>query len=189
MSGGSRSFQIGEEVSFLYESGKGIVRSFLPNGLLKVEDSDGFERSFRPDELAKIYSSDYKLPDDAVTQINEDDSISREHYTIRKETKTGSRKPIDIWEIDLHIESLLDSHAGMSNAEILNHQLRELRTFYQKARSKYIRRIIIIHGVGEGVLKEEVRFFLSKKDGVEFYDADFREYGKGATAVDLFYNF
>jgi hypothetical protein len=31
--------------------------------------------------------------------------------------------------------------------------------------------------------------FLDKKEGLEFYDADFRDYGKGATAVDLFYNF
>ena len=44
-----------------------------------------------------------------------------------------------------------------------------------------------IHGVGEGVLKSEVRIFLSGKEGLDYYDADFREYGKGATSVDLFY--
>jgi hypothetical protein len=31
--------------------------------------------------------------------------------------------------------------------------------------------------------------FLTKKDGVEFYDADFREYGKGATAIEINYNY
>ena len=44
-----------------------------------------------------------------------------------------------------------------------------------------------IHGVVEGVLKEEVRSELSKIEGVEYFDADFREYGKGATAVELTY--
>ena len=50
-------------------------------------------------------------------------------------------------------------------------------------------KLIIIHGVGEGVLKDEVRLFLSKKEGIEYFDADYREYGKGATAVELRYNF
>jgi DNA-nicking Smr family endonuclease len=77
----------------------------------------------------------------------------------------------------------------MGNAEILSYQLKELRNFYSKARDKHIRKLIIIHGVGEGVLKDEVRLFLSKKEGIEYFDADYREYGKGATAVELRYNF
>jgi hypothetical protein len=32
-----------------------------------------------------------------------------------------------------------------------------------------------------------VRLFLDKKDGIEYYDADFREYGKGATAIEIRY--
>ena len=39
-----------------------------------------------------------------------------------------------------------------------------------------------------GVLRDEVRMFLDKKENIDVYDADFREYGKGATAVELFYN-
>jgi dsDNA-specific endonuclease/ATPase MutS2 len=48
--------------------------------------------------------------------------------------------------------------------------------------------VILIHGVGEGILKEEVRTFLSKQEGVEYFDADFREYGKGATTAEIRYN-
>ncbi len=188
MSGGLNTFQVGEKVRFLYETGGGRVVELVSPGIYKVEDEDGFERTFRTQELVKIHGIDFHLPDDAVVQINDDDSVSSRKYTVRKEEKTGSRKPIDIWELDLHIESLIDSHVGMSNAEILAIQLRELRNFYNRAREKHIRRIILIHGVGEGVLKEEVRMFLSKKEGVEYFDADFREYGKGATEVNLFYN-
>jgi hypothetical protein len=188
MSGGLRSFQPGEKVGFLYEKGGGMVKIVLPDNRYRVEDGDGFERDFRGDELVKIFGEDYKLPDDAVAQINEDDSITQEHFTVRKESRTGSKRPIDVWEIDLHIEALTDSNVWMSNAEILSIQLRELRTFYSKARSKHIRKLVVIHGVGEGVLKDEVRLFLTRQEGVNYYDADFREYGKGATAVDLFYN-
>lgn len=188
MSGTSSSFQINEKVGFLYEKGGGIVRKFDDKGLIYVEDEDGFERPFRVNELVKIHGSQYHLPDDSISQINEDDSISRIQHTIHKESRTGSRRPIDVWEIDLHIESLLDSHIGMSNADILSVQLKELKTFYKRAIDKHIRKLVIIHGVGEGVLKDEVRLFLSKKDGIEYYDADFREYGKGATAVEVHYN-
>lgn len=188
MSGTSSSFQINEKVGFLYEKGGGIVRKIDEKGFIVVEDEFGFERSFRANELVKIHGSEYNLPDDSLTQINADDTLSKMQHTIRKENLTGARKPIDIWEIDLHIESLLDSHKGMSNAEILNHQMREFKTFYKRAIDRHIRKLVIIHGVGEGVLKDEVRLFLSKKEGVEFYDADFREYGKGATAVVIRYN-
>jgi DNA-nicking Smr family endonuclease len=188
LAGTLRSFQINEKVGFLYEKGGGTVRRIDERGFYVVEDESGFERPMREAELVRIHGSEYHLPDDSVAQINEDDTISSSRHTIRKENLTGSRRPIDVWEIDLHIESLLDSHAGMSNAEILNVQLRELRTFYKRATGKHIRKIIIIHGVGEGVLKDEVRLFLSKKEGIEYYDADFREYGKGATAVEIRYN-
>ena len=73
----------------------------------------------------------------------------------------------------------------MSNADILMKQMRELRTFYQRALSRRIRKLVIIHGVGEGVLREEVRSFLERQEGLDFYDADFREYGKGATIVEI----
>jgi hypothetical protein len=181
-------FKINEKVGFLYEKGGGVIRKIDDKGLFYVEDEFGFERPFRANELVKIYGSEYHLPENSLAQINEDDTISRSNHTIRKENKTGSNRTIDVWEIDLHIESLLESHAGMSNPEILNHQMRELRTFFNKAMEKHIRKLIIIHGVGVGVLKDEVRLFLSKKDGIEYYDADFREYGKGATAVEIRYN-
>ena len=44
-------------------------------------------------------------------------------------------------------------------------------------------------GVGEGVLKQEIRSYLDKQEGVEYFDADFREYGKGATTIEIHYNY
>lgn len=188
MTGTSKQFKVNEKVGFLYEQGGGIVRRIDEKGFIHVEDESGFERPFRENELVKIHGTEYHLPDEHVAQINEDDTFSKFRHSIHKEQQTGSRKPLDIWEIDLHIEALVDSHAGMSNAEILNLQMKEFRTFFKRAHDKHIRKLIIIHGVGEGVLKTEVRMFLDKKEGVEFYDADFREYGKGATAVEIRYN-
>ena len=188
MAGISSSFQINEKVVFLLETGGGIVKRIDDKGFLLVEDESGFERPFRANELVKIHGSDYHLPEDSIAQINEDDSISTVRHTSHKETQTGSKKPIDVWEIDLHIESLIDSNRGMSNSEILAIQLKEFKNFYKRARDRHIRKLIVIHGVGEGVLKDDVRLFLSTKDGVEYYDANYSDYGKGATAVEIRYN-
>ncbi|MBI1835746.1 MAG: Smr/MutS family protein [Flavobacteriia bacterium] len=133
-------------------------------------------------------SNDYHLPDDQDVYLNDDDSLGANKHTVKKEQKTGYRKPIDVWEIDLHIEEITDSHAGLSNFEILNKQLKEFKNFFNRAKSKRIRKIVVIHGVGEGVLKEEIRIYLSKQEGVEYFDADFRDYGKGATAAEIHYN-
>ena len=188
MAGTLSGFQIGEQVSFLYEKGTGIIVRFDVNNFIVVCDEDGFDRQFRANELAKIHGTEYHLPDDQVAQINEDDTISKMHHRIFSETPTGAKRPMDVWELDLHIESLIDSHKGMSNTEILNIQLKEMRSFFKKAQQKHVRKLVLIHGVGEGILKEEVRSFLAKQEGVEYFDADFREYGKGATTAEIRYN-
>ena len=45
------------------------------------------------------------------------------------------------------------------------------------------KKLIVIHGVGEGILREEVRKVLQFYDNVQFHDADMRKYGVGATEV------
>ena len=181
-------FNVGEQVGFLFETGGGVVRKIVNENQFLVEDNTGFERPFSKSELVKIYGNDYKLPDNKDLELNEDDTLSSNKHLVRKEQLTGYRRPIDVWEIDLHIEEITESHSGLSNFEILTKQLKEFKSFFSRAKLKRIRKIVAIHGVGEGVLKEEIRIFLSKQEGVEYYDADFREYGKGATTAEIHYN-
>lgn len=180
-------FNVGQHIVFLHEKGGGIILELLENSNYLVEDEDGFERICHTSEIAPVYSADYKIDEASVQGINEDETFSTGRQNQRKGVLTGSRKAVDVWELDLHIESLTDSHAGWTNTDIVRKQLLELRSFYNRARAKRIRKLVIIHGVGTGVLREEVREFLRDKDGVESFDADYREYGKGATAVEIRY--
>ncbi len=182
-------FNVGQRVSFLYERGGGLIRRIDEKKNLWIEDETGFERPFRENEVARIEKEDYGFDDDTELELTEDETLSGNLHTIRHETRTGRRKPEEVWEIDLHIEELLDSHASMSNYQILQKQMNEFRTFFNKACKKQVRKLVVIHGVGEGVLKEDIRLFLSKREHVEYYDADFREYGKGATEVIVHYNY
>ena len=181
-------FTLGEKVGFLYEVGGGIIRKIISQNVYMVEDETGFERTFQIDEMVKIHGDNYQLSTSSDLKMNDDETLSIQKHFVLKEKASGSKKSIDVWEIDLHIEEITESHSGLSNFEILTKQLKEFKSFFSRAKLKRIRKIVAIHGVGEGVLKEEIRIFLSKQEGVEYYDADFREYGKGATTAEIHYN-
>jgi hypothetical protein len=179
------NLKVGQRVTFLHESGEGTILKILSVGKFLIDD-DGFERICLKSEIVPIHSKDYHIDESLIAGINADESFS----TAKKATRISrGKKGEDVWEIDLHIETLTPTHSGWSNHEIVQKQLKELRSFYQRARAKRIRKLHIIHGVGTGVLKEEVRAFLQGQEGVlEFYDANYQEFGKGATTVELRYS-
>lgn len=173
-------FKVGQRVAYLYEKGYGIIRS-ITGQYAMVEDDDGFERRHPLGELVFIHSEVYGEKDSAI----ETDEIEPEITFRILQERTGHRRPLTVWEMDLHIEELLESHQGMNNTEILMKQMSEFRSMFKKAKREGIHKLIVIHGVGEGVLKNEIRTWLMNQEQVEVYDADFAEYGKGATAIEF----
>lgn len=96
------------------------------------------------------------------------------------------KKKNEILEIDLHIDSLLDTTAGMSNADILNHQLDVFRKTMAEHLSQRGMKIVFIHGKGDGVLRSALTNELrTKYKSCKSQDASFREYGFGATMVTI----
>lgn len=87
-------------------------------------------------------------------------------------------------EVDLHIAQLLDTTAGMDNAAILEYQMNVVRQTLDKYKGKRGRKIVFIHGKGEGVLRSAVLKELKMKHPTyTVQDASFCEYGFGATLV------
>jgi hypothetical protein len=88
-------------------------------------------------------------------------------------------------EIDLHINQLIDTASGMSNAEILEYQISKFHEVMKANKRKKGWKIVFIHGKGEGVLRTAVEKELrtTYKNCSRFQDASFREYGFGATMV------
>lgn len=88
-------------------------------------------------------------------------------------------------EVDLHIEELVESTNGLSNFEMLNIQLERFEKELDAAIEKNMKKIIFIHGVGNGRLKQEIVSILKTTKGVSFHDASYKEYGYGATQVNI----
>lgn len=177
-------FKIGDHVVFLHEVGGGVVRKVQGNTFY-VEDDTGFERPFEAKFLGKKHISSAKV------NHNLDDVIAqKEGVGKKKSSNKVIRKHADYWEIDLHFEEIAPTNAGLTNTEILYKQLAVFKKFYHDAREKKMRRIVIIHGVGKGVLREEIRIFLQGQGGAaEFLDGSYSNYGYGATQVELRYKY
>lgn len=102
------------------------------------------------------------------------------------EKKTRSPKQTGLEEVDLHIEELVESHAGLSNGEIISIQMARFEVALETALQSKTQRIVFIHGVGNGRLKLELRKKLDRSyTGLKYQDASFKEYGYGATMVYL----
>ena len=89
-------------------------------------------------------------------------------------------------EVDLHIDSLVDTTAGMENKDMLQLQLDTVRKTMKEHSKRIGQKIVFIHGKGDGVLRKAVRDLLKKEwPKVDLQDASFQEYGFGATLVTV----
>lgn len=112
----------------------------------------------------------------------------------RAEDRRPTRQPVKKREpakdgplvIDLHISELLDDTRGLSNADILNLQVDTFRKVMDENLRNAGKKIIFIHGKGEGVLRQALMKELNYRyKGHDIQDASFREYGYGATQVTI----
>ncbi|MFA9389948.1 MAG: DUF2027 domain-containing protein [Prolixibacteraceae bacterium] len=123
---------------------------------------------------------DHLTDQDFKKIITEKDKDNRPELPKKRLVKTP-----EIVEVDLHIEQLIDTTTeGLSNREILDIQLGKFDQEMKLAIENNVKRIVFIHGVGNGVLKLEVAKKLkSSYARYNFQDASFQEYGFGATMV------
>ncbi|MBQ6747748.1 MAG: DUF2027 domain-containing protein [Bacteroidaceae bacterium] len=112
---------------------------------------------------------------------------------IQKKDVQPARKPIQkkedrhaILEVDLHINALLDNTHGLSNADMLQYQLKKFVEVMEQYKHQQGKRIVFIHGKGEGVLRKALLDELKRKyPRCRWQDASFQEYGFGATQVTI----
>jgi hypothetical protein len=94
--------------------------------------------------------------------------------------------PGNTLEVDLHADSLLDTLAGMEGRDILEHQLDVFRETMEKYKLRRGFKIVFIHGKGDGVLRQRLRWELQTKyKRCLHQDASFKQYGYGATLVTI----
>ena len=175
-------FEIGDKVAVLDDAIEGVVLEIKEDSVL-VKTTDDFEMTFFVNELVKLHNSN-ELKDlfssKSISEVLKEKASPKKHKIAFEKR---SKKDEFILEVDLHIEKLVPSTRGMSNFDILNIQMDEVKRKVEFCLKNRLPRMVLIHGVGEGVLKSEIEFFLGRYDNLVYQDASYRKYGLGATKI------
>ena len=163
-----------------------VDKEFVPGNVSFYKESFYTENDYF-DEKAIFFGNEADDYKEELVNINtkEIEKAIREKEQINpvredKIKKAGSETE----EVDLHIHEIVEDYAGLSNGEILQIQMDRFHTSMEGAILHKIKKIVFIHGVGNGKLKHELRKALDTKyPDLIYQDASFREYGFGATIV------
>ncbi|MBL0911614.1 MAG: Smr/MutS family protein [Bacteroidia bacterium] len=90
-------------------------------------------------------------------------------------------------EIDLHFDEIEVNTWRLAPEERLQYQLRFFQQKLEEFIAARVRKFVVIHGVGEGVLRAEVRSILRSYPQIYYYDASWQKYGRGATMAEIRY--
>lgn len=177
-------FKIGDFVAVLDDTLKGTVIT-ATNERVSIKDSDEMIYVYHPSELVLIKDSQHEL-----TKFSDIHSpFLAEKVQQEKPIKSPFKKTKSevVLEVDLHIDKLKKHTKGMDNFDMLSLQLDTAKAKLEFAIRKRISKIVFIHGVGEGVLKNELTYLFNKYP-VKYYDASYQQYGLGATEVYIYQN-
>lgn len=171
------SIKPGDVVQLLDEAGE-VTFLRMEGGMAVVRDGHGFEWEVPPGALISLSGNE-----NLGAQLLEVEPVPKE--VGKPSPPKPAKEPPRQVEVDLHIHALVDSHARMSNHEMVELQMAHFRQAMSKARAEKTPTLILIHGVGKGVLKAEIRKALAQEERCTFEDANYLQYGYGATEVRL----
>jgi dsDNA-specific endonuclease/ATPase MutS2 len=162
-------FQVGESVSMLHESGAYTIKQ-LSVSHAHVLDEFGFEYRIPISSLIK------RTPIKGEVE-NKEPLVKVKPNALKKQALSS------IPTLDLHATALgID---GMPPNELLETKLSYCRSFINQCIANRQSKALIIHGVGEGVLRMAVRQLLSGKKGISFHDGNYSSRGVGSTLVEI----
>ena len=160
-------FFVGDKILLKKEKLKGEIIKINSIYKVKILSEDGFEINVSMNDIVKIE----KGTDEKTSYGG---NFSSKDYRSKVIKSYAKQKSQAILRVDLHIELLTPNYQHMDNYEIVQLQLKECHNKIEKALNSDIRKLNIIHGIGEGVLKNEVhtilrnynlRFYLSQDGG------------------------
>ena len=154
---------------------------------LKLKAKQLFQRieeMLKKQEASFSYNLMEAFPDKVITEKVDLNRLSAAGYKIYEAGKGRQHIPPARTVVDLHIEKISNDWKHLSNFEILSLQLKEFEKYYEIAILNYQPSLIIIHGVGEGRLRDEIHDLLRlKKEVKSFVNQYHPSYGYGATEI------
>jgi DNA-nicking Smr family endonuclease len=121
----------------------------------------------------------------AIQELSENGIQGNKDATPTHRQPQQKVKKSDKEVVDLHLFELIEDDKGMTPKEKLDYQMKVFREkLEENIHDPHVRKVIFIHGKGNGRLKMEIRKCLDQNyKRYEYQDASFEEYGGGATLV------
>ena len=148
-------FKVGDKVKFIKSNDYGIIKSIISERKIQVEDSSNFLSIVNHNDVIKFDSSTDTLRAYGDLNINKD-------IIAKKMNKSIESTNLNVIKVDLHIENIDDDYLFLTNYEIVQKQLVKCERILLSALNSKTQRLIIVHGIGQGVLKNEVHKLLNR---------------------------
>lgn len=162
-------FEAGEQVTILNEVGIYTFIS-LSNGRAIIEDEHGFQRQIEVAFLVKRRKIEV-----VKTSLKDNDS------KLLQDKGGNNQLP----EIDLHIENLLERDSEFSSHDKFVFQINAFKHFANEMLRQRKTRFRVIHGIGEGKLKSEIRTLIQGKMGFQMHDDNIVNGKVGASLIEI----
>lgn len=173
----------------LYDTKEPIYKKIKLNHSRFYKTSSYIKNAFFDNKNISIPILEENPLAEALKKLDQKDLLNIVHQKEVQNKKSNKQKEFkkipksNITEIDLHINELLDDTTGMEAKEMLDYQLKKFKEELEIAKKNhYIKKIVFIHGKGNGKLRTEIRTYLDRNK-IKYQDASFQKYGFGATLV------
>lgn len=162
--------KIGDQVSVIDEQISGKIISIKGNEIT-IEDQYGFPHHYLKTEVvlqeAQLYEGLKVIKKPEISKI-----ISKKH----------DKKPL---VLDLHFDKLARGSQNHDSFERLFLQREKLIQTIDYCRKNNLKKLEIIHGIGDGVLQKMVHDVLESQTNLEFYNKEILHHQSGSVLVDF----
>jgi len=163
--------KIGDIVAVVNDNLEGTVTKIMANEIHFIS-RDEFEYIYQKKQLTIIQNT----LEEAIKNTNIKPKNIR-----NKKIKKNKASNIPIF--DLHIQKIQYRHQHLTSGQKLEIQIAEVSRIIHKMVIKRHKRFILIHGLGQGVLKSEIIKILNTK-GLTYSEASYQNYGQGAIEIE-----
>lgn len=173
---GNKMINSGSKFRFLHQKGGGIVYALNKNGTYHVELDEGFFADVKSNEIVEI-KTDFQT----IGKVK-----NKDNKTNQNGNKSDLKNNLKLPTIDLHLKSKAENNQNFHPLEV---QIANFKTWLFEQITKKQTAGVVIHGDGNGILRNEILQILkSNKNVKESKQANPFEHGTGATHIIFKYN-
>ncbi|WP_027380137.1 Smr/MutS family protein [Chryseobacterium daeguense] len=162
--------KIGDKVSVVDEDLSGVVTSVNGN-IVVFKDNYGFTYQYPKEKLVPKNSDLYENIK-VVKKAEPKKNISKKHQK-------------NALVLDLHFHNLVKNPNDYDSFERLFIQKEKLLNTLEFCRKNHLKRLEIVHGIGDGILQRMVFDVLESQAGLDFYNKEILHHQSGAVMVEF----